>query len=109
PPAGSRPAGPLIADAAAPDRLVARYRAPAARLASDVRSRRACAARTIPRSLRGRSGLLFPVLAVGHECNGCLGDDRVDRLEDPARDAPDLAGRTEAGFARKPRRPRDGE
>ena len=44
----SRPAGPASSSA--------RYRAPPARLASDLRVRRARAARTVPRSLRGRPG-----------------------------------------------------
>ena len=43
---------------------VARYRAPPARLASDLRAGRSCAARTVPRSLRGRSALLLSVVAV---------------------------------------------
>jgi hypothetical protein len=42
----------------------ARYRAPTARLASDLRIRRARAASTIPRSLSAVSALLLSVLAV---------------------------------------------
>ena len=65
PPAGfAAGAGPLIAAGSVPAALSARYRAPPARLASDLRSRRARAARTIPRSLGAVPDLLLSVIAV---------------------------------------------
>ena len=65
PPAGSgSPSRSGHPDGLARGPLVARYRAPTARLASDLRSRRARAARTVPRSLEGRPDLLLSVLAV---------------------------------------------
>ena len=51
---------PRSSRAPGPGLLVAGYRAPTARLASDLRIRRARAARTVPRSLRGRSGPTLP-------------------------------------------------
>ena len=56
PPAGSTPVPAAHRGRPCSGILAARYRAPSARLASDLRVRRARAARTVPRSLRGRPG-----------------------------------------------------
>src|SRR3989304_2771753 len=67
PPAGSRSEASRSSRAPVPGLLSARYRAPAARLASDLRIRRTRAARTVPHSLDGRPGptLLGPRREVG--------------------------------------------
>ena len=56
--------GPLIAVRSGPGALATRYRASPVTARERPSRRRARAARTVPRSLRGRPSLLFPVIAV---------------------------------------------